>query len=330
MHETNNSGKTRPSTGTGSFGLILVLLLLALLAFSFWYTGPDGRTYGDAALQDAQEFTAKVVRKAKRVYHCAVQGCKNKPTQEAIAPAPATEPEANTMAQAATPATATEPTAPAATSPSAAASSPATTTAAAPATAEAAAPPVFRTNPILPPGVLSNSQAPKLPAEAAGTPLAAPTPEPAMLAPAPQNLSAPTTAPQAYVPFSNPQVSVSNAGPVLPPATPAAVERAAQPVARQLLSARRSLQEHRYQDAIALYRKQLAETPDNIDAYGELGNTLLLVQRHQEAAQSYYEAATRLLDAGLADSAMRMLPVIEQYEPILAGLLRTKAARLGR
>lgn len=328
MHETNDSGKTRPSTGTGSFGLILVLLLLALLAFSFWYTGPDGRTYGDAALQDAQEFTAKVVRKAKRVYHCAIQGCKNKPTQEAIAPAPATEPEPepNATAQAATPAAATEPPPPAAASPAAAASTPATTTAAVPATAETPSLPVFRTNPILPPGVLSNTQAPKIPADAAGTTQAPPTPEPAP----PQNLHESTRPAQAYPPFITPQAPISYASPVAPPANPPAVERTVQPTPKQLLAARRALQERRYQDAISLYRKQLSDNPDDIDAYGELGNTLLLVQRYQESAQSYYEAATRLLDAGLSDSAMPLLPVIEQYEPVLANLLKQKAARLGR
>jgi tetratricopeptide (TPR) repeat protein len=97
-----------------------------------------------------------------------------------------------------------------------------------------------------------------------------------------------------------------------------------------LLAARQAIMQHRYPEAMAIYRRQIAGNPENIDAYGELGNVLWFTEHRQEAAQNYYEAATRLLDRGQLDVARPLLPAIEQYEPVLASLLRRKAAQFDR
>jgi tetratricopeptide (TPR) repeat protein len=97
-----------------------------------------------------------------------------------------------------------------------------------------------------------------------------------------------------------------------------------------LLAARQAIAQHRYAEAMSIYRRQIAGNQDDIDAYGELGNLLWFTEHRQEAAQNYYEAATRLLDRGLREVARPLLPAIEQYEPVLASLLRQKAAQFDR
>ena len=66
------------------------------------------------------------------------------------------------------------------------------------------------------------------------------------------------------------------------------------------------------------------------DAYGELGNVYVTIGRFPEAAQNYYEAATRLVDAGHISSVARLMPIMERYEPMLAALIKEKIAPSGR
>lgn len=303
MLEYNNPSTIRTSAGKASIGLILVLLLLGLLAFSFWYPREDGRTYGDVALLEAQNFTAKAMRKARRTMDCVTQGCKDALPQAA---APATTDVA--VATAETTGAAPTP----------------TPLPAVPATAqqgESASLPVFRTNPILPPAIPQG-------------PMGAPEPQPTaphpMTAQAPLN---PPLGPQVVAPFPETQAPFGNPYPMAPGPFPFGQMQASPasptgPAASPLDAARRAMAERRYPIAVSLYRQQLSAEPDNIDAYGELGNALLLMQRPNEASQSYYEAATRLLDRGMLDTATPLLLVIDRHEPMLAGLLRQKAARL--
>ena len=48
--------------------------------------------------------------------------------------------------------------------------------------------------------------------------------------------------------------------------------------------------------------------------------------RFPEAAQNYYEAATRLIDAGHLNAVASLMPVIQMHEPMLATLLNKKIA----
>ena len=48
------------------------------------------------------------------------------------------------------------------------------------------------------------------------------------------------------------------------------------------------------------------------------------IGRFSEAAQNYYEAATRLVDAGHVDAIAPLMPIMEKYEPMLATLIREK------
>ena len=91
--------------------------------------------------------------------------------------------------------------------------------------------------------------------------------------------------------------------------------------------ARTAAAERRVDDAIREYRRYLAIRPNDTNAFGELGNVYLSAGRYAEAAQNYYEAATRLIDAGRIDAVAPLMPIIRRHEPMLYALLERKAAR---
>lgn len=95
-------------------------------------------------------------------------------------------------------------------------------------------------------------------------------------------------------------------------------------VADGLVSARQAASAGRYLDSIREYRLYLDKHPNDGDAYGELGNVFYKLKRYPEAAQNYYEVATRLIDAGHRDAVLNLMPIIEQHEPLLAALLQEK------
>ena len=342
MTKEINNGQVRSSTRNGGLGLIFVLLLLALLAFSFWYPRDDGRTYGDVALLDAQNFKSKAINKTRGIYECATQGCKSKNTDLL---ANSVTPNETKVSEG----TIDRPAAQEASVVTSSSSPPSSTTSS---TTETSNLPVFHTNPILPPGV--KNTAPYSNA-ASAAPLATGTPKPAQATPQGSQFPV-TTASVQDLAGAAPMPDSPSAGqsfqsyPVFPsqqdpsPGTyrPQAKQFSAPPDRstasdgvnaqpdKYLHAARQSIAQHRYREAIALYRKQLSENPGDIDAYGELGNLFMFTQRYPEAAQNYYEAATRLLDAGLPAAVRPLLPVIERYEPVLAKLLKQKAAQFDR
>ena len=97
-----------------------------------------------------------------------------------------------------------------------------------------------------------------------------------------------------------------------------------------LSRARGSAQAGYFGESVREYRRYLASYPNDIDAYGELGNVYLKMERYPEAAQSYYEAAARLIDAGYFDAVAAMMPIIQTHEPMLASLLNKKMANAPR
>ncbi len=340
MTEEINYRQTRSSTRNGSLGLIFVLLLLALLVFSFWYQRDDGRTYGDAALLEAQDFKSKALQKMHALYDCAIHGCANKapllsdnaevvnhtkmqesqntppPTQDSIVVPSQPIILSTTERQ--------KPTAP--------------------------LPPSIPS-----PGMMTNPAAPGvdvLPGASSATQALAASAQPVHPAQLPTPLAVPFSAvsPNAQVmalPImpTNPTEQSTQTYSALPsqPAPPVGVyqqqprlpllPRSDDDSQRQqthsiLLAARQLTVEGHYQEAVSLYRKQLSKNPNDVDAYGELGNVLWLTRHYAAAAQNYYEASTRLLDRGLPEAARPLLPIVERFEPVLGNLLRQKSAQI--
>jgi tetratricopeptide (TPR) repeat protein len=104
----------------------------------------------------------------------------------------------------------------------------------------------------------------------------------------------------------------------------------AAPVNDSLAPARDAAAAGRFPDSVREYLQYIARHPNDGDAYGELGNVYIKIGRFPEAAQNYYEAATRLVDAGHVNAAGRLMPIIERYEPMLAALIKEKIAPAGR
>lgn len=111
------------------------------------------------------------------------------------------------------------------------------------------------------------------------------------------------------------------------PASVAGAAKSSEPT-KEVVKARRAAMQKRYRDAEQEYKKHLAAHPDDMDGFGELGNVYLLAQQYPEAARNYYEAATRLLDGGFIDAVTPLLPIVAQYEPMLATVIRQKIARV--
>jgi hypothetical protein len=95
-----------------------------------------------------------------------------------------------------------------------------------------------------------------------------------------------------------------------------------------LRQARISAQQGNLDASVREYQSYIATHPNDIDAFGELGNVFLQIRRFPDAAQNYYEAATRLIDAGQIQAVRPLMPVIQTHEPMLATLLNKKLAHV--
>jgi tetratricopeptide (TPR) repeat protein len=76
--------------------------------------------------------------------------------------------------------------------------------------------------------------------------------------------------------------------------------------------------------AVAAYTDVIKSNPKNVDARGELGNIYYATGRLPEATQSYYDAAKLLLDNKELDRVDALLPVIAQFNPMMADELAQK------
>lgn len=101
-------------------------------------------------------------------------------------------------------------------------------------------------------------------------------------------------------------------------------------VSKDMLRARNWVAQKKYEFAIIAYKKHIAAYPNDVNGYGEIGNVYLLAKHYPQAAQSFYEAANRLLDVGYVDEVQPMLPVITQYQPQLATQLKSKITLMGK
>jgi len=81
------------------------------------------------------------------------------------------------------------------------------------------------------------------------------------------------------------------------------------------ISARKSFHRGDFESSINSYEQLISKTPDNFDAYGELGNVYFSQGEMKQAAGSYYEAAAILVRLGQlqrANSLVGMLGNMDQ------------------
>ena len=67
--------------------------------------------------------------------------------------------------------------------------------------------------------------------------------------------------------------------------------------------------------AIEQYRTIVKMQPDNFDAYGEMGNVMLLIGDREGAADAYYQAARLINKAGQSMVAWNLLHAIAELDP---------------
>ena len=108
------------------------------------------------------------------------------------------------------------------------------------------------------------------------------------------------------------------------PAGPSAATVADKPASstRELwISAREEYHRGNIDVSISNYQQVIANSTDNYDAYGELGNVYLSRGKYREAASAYFEAASILVKLGQTGRARSLLPMLERLD-------RTRAQEL--
>jgi tetratricopeptide (TPR) repeat protein len=93
---------------------------------------------------------------------------------------------------------------------------------------------------------------------------------------------------------------------------------------KDLYKAREAFAAGNVDGAIAAYKEVLARHPGSTDAMGELGNVYFMTGRTGEAAQSYFDAASKSLEENRPEVAQALLPAIGQGNPALAQELQQK------
>jgi hypothetical protein len=119
---------------------------------------------------------------------------------------------------------------------------------------------------------------------------------------------------------------------VFRPAAPGPVTRKGMSDAETRLGrARRAFWTGRHAEAERLYRAEIAERPEGVDGYGELGNLLLELGRESEARAQYREAIRRLEDSGRQAEADRLRALLANLpEEDLPPVVRTLGQDVGK
>ena len=109
--------------------------------------------------------------------------------------------------------------------------------------------------------------------------------------------------------------------PVEPPPTrteqaqPAAAAPMSEADIRKLwISAREEYHRGNIEQSIANYRQLIANSSDNYDAYGELGNVYMSRGKYSEAAGAYYQAGAILVKLGQTGRARSLLPMLQRLD----------------
>jgi hypothetical protein len=350
----------QPVSNDGSRQFWLFLLLIVLIVALLVYDHGAVRNYGQQAYSTAERATHKAYKWAKNLYACGIPGCgpksgraNNSPEQTGPGKVAVADPNAVPVAPNASPAN----TETAAGIPGTQAAPPENPAAGdqtqASGTVNYPAYPPYPAYPNYPPdasfghkGFGSDATSPDGPAAetlpSPSAPVVTSSP-PALpyLPPSPPRPPKPEAAPgkPEYPDYpAYPQNPSAATPPTMPPAAMPLPFRAAQPDqpaapgandttgADGLAQARKSAQSGRLSESVREYLRYLASQPNDVDAYGELGNVYMKIGRYPEAAQNYYEAATRLIDAGHLNAVASLMPVIQMHEPMLATLLNKKIA----
>jgi hypothetical protein len=118
--------------------------------------------------------------------------------------------------------------------------------------------------------------------------------------------------PQSAMPERKPQPMPM--GPAAATATATGADKPA-PNTRELwISAREEYHRGNIEGSISNYQQVIANTKDNYDAYGELGNVYLSRGKYREAANAYFEAASILVRQGQTGRARSLLPVLDRLD----------------
>lgn len=91
-----------------------------------------------------------------------------------------------------------------------------------------------------------------------------------------------------------------------------------------LVRARKAFAEGNVQAAINAYRSFITAYPSSIDAHGELGNVFYAVGAQQEAAQSFFQAASLAIEQNRLELAEELMSVVIEGNPMLADRLGDK------
>jgi thioredoxin-like negative regulator of GroEL len=163
------------------------------------------------------------------------------------------------------------------------------------------------------------SSAPPPSGDAAPQPPAATAPE-AQAADAPQ-AAAPAAA---QAPATTPARATTSAPAATQASTASAPEAGA--AADSLVQARQAYARKDFSAAIDAYRAYIAQSPDAIGARGELGDVYFAAGRKQDAAQMYFECATKNIDAGNIAAAKALVGAVRAGDPAMADDLERRVA----
>jgi hypothetical protein len=328
MTRAQHPRESEPETSSGSGRFWMLLLLTLLVLVLLFYDQGAAKQYGEKAFAVTSRATHKVVSWSTNLYACGISGCAHHSaeiTPAAVQVAAVNQNQAtvsNTPPSPATPVVSIQ-----------------NSTPQTPATPEAVSSP--------PPTLVSESSVATVP----GTPVASEEPnfvKPPV--PPPQNrmdlvhdhhgyhedadqapvaedrgMPPPAVMTQAQQLSQQPSQSYFSPSPISrQEATPDPIDNDIPRVPEALKQARNSALAGRLDDSVHIYHQYLKGHPNDIDAHGELGNIYFHTGGFQQAAQHYYEAATRLIDAGQIDAATTLMPIIMQFEPRLASLLERK------
>ena len=94
----------------------------------------------------------------------------------------------------------------------------------------------------------------------------------------------------------------------------AAIDKPAASTRELWISAREEYHRGNIEVSIRNYQQVIANSSDNYDAYGELGNVYLRQGNNQEAANAYFEAAAILVRLGKPHRARSLLPMLGRLD----------------
>jgi len=142
--------------------------------------------------------------------------------------------------------------------------------------------------------------------------------------PAWQPTASPQSQPRAMMPPPARQAVQPAREPMPMPAESVAATDKLESSTRELwISAREEYHRGNIDESIRNYQQVIANSSDNYDAYGELGNVYMSRGKYREAASAYFEAASILVKLGHAGRAKSLLPTLGRLD-------RSKAEELNQ